>query len=75
MQPELAIMKAIIDTMVSQNLTEKQLAKRTRIKRSVIRKLEEGAENPSLKLLKRLANGMDMDLRIEFIPRNKTIKQ
>ena len=33
-----------------------------------ISKLENGTKNPSLKLLKRLAHGMGMQLKIEFVP-------
>ena len=33
-----------------------------------ISKLENGTRNPSLKLLKRLAHGMGMQLKIEFVP-------
>lgn len=36
-----------------------------------ISKLENGTRNPSLNLLKRLADGMDMVLKIEFIPKMK----
>ena len=40
-----------------------------RINQADISKLENGTRNPSLKLLKRLADGMDMNLKIEFLPR------
>lgn len=32
-------------------------------------KLENGARNPSINLLKRIADGMDMVLKIEFLPK------
>jgi len=32
--------------------------------------LENGTRNPSLKLLKRLADGMGMTLKLEFVPKN-----
>ena len=34
-----------------------------------ISKLENGTRNPSLKLLKRLADGMGMDLKLVFTPK------
>lgn len=51
-----------------QNLTQKELAKRTGIDQADISKLENGVRNPSLKLLQRLARGMGMQLKIEFVP-------
>ena len=68
-QPELDVIRAMIDARISKNLTQKELAERTGINQGDISKLERGTRNPSLKLLKRLANGMDMDLRIEFVPK------
>ena len=70
-QPEMAVIQAMIDARTSQNLTQKELAKRTGIHQSDISKLENGTRNPSLNLLKRLAEGMDMVLKIEFIPKQK----
>ncbi len=72
-QPELDIIRAIIDARISNNLTQKELAQRTGIDQGDISKLERGTRNPSLKLLKRLADGMDMDLKIEFVPK-KVVK-
>ena len=70
-QPEMDIIRAIVDARISQNLTQKQLAERTGINQADISKLENGTRNPSLKLLKRLADGMDMVLKIEFVPKVK----
>lgn len=70
-QPELDVIRAIVDARTSQNLTQKELAKRTGINQADISKLENGTRNPSVNLLKRLAEGMDMVLKIEFIPKQK----
>lgn len=70
-QPEMDIIKAIADARISQNLTQKELAERTGINQADISKLENGTRNPSLKLLKRLADGMGMDLKLIFVPRNR----
>ncbi len=69
LQPEFDVIRAIVDARVSQNLTQKQLAERSGINQADISKLEKGARNPSINLLKRLADGMDMALKIEFIPK------
>ena len=70
-QPEMDIIRAIVDARVSQNLTQKELAERTGINQADISKLENGTRNPSLKLLQKLADGMGMILKIEFIPKSK----
>ncbi len=67
-QPELDVIRAMVNARISQNLTQKELAERTGINQADISKLENGTRNPSLKLLKRLAAGMGMALKIEFIP-------
>ena len=70
-QPELDIIRAIVNARTSQNLTQKQLSERTGINQADISKLENGTRNPTINLLKRLAEGMDMILKIEFIPKQK----
>ncbi|NLZ82186.1 MAG: helix-turn-helix transcriptional regulator [Clostridiales bacterium] len=71
LQPEFDVIRAIVDARVSQNLTQKQLAERSGINQADISKLESGTRNPSINLLKRLADGMDMALKIDFIPKQK----
>ncbi len=71
LQPEFDVIRAIVDARTSQNLTQKQLAEKTGINQADISKLENGTRNPSINLLKRLAEGMGMSLKIEFVPKNK----
>ena len=71
LQPEFDVIRAIVEARTSQNLTQKQLAERTGIHQADISKLENGTRNPSINLLKRLAEGMDMVLKIEFVPKRK----
>lgn len=70
-QPEMDIIKALVDARNSLNLTQKELAERTGINQADISKIENGTRNPSLNLLKRLADGMGMVLKIEFIPKQR----
>ncbi len=70
-QPELDVIRAIVEARTSQNLTQKELSRRTGINQSDISKLENGTRNPSLNLLKRLAEGMDMMLELKFVPKPK----
>ena len=67
-QPEMDVVRAIVEARTSQNLTQKELAERTGINQADISKLENGTRNPSVNLLKRLADGMGMTLKIEFVP-------
>ncbi len=68
LQPERAIIQAIIDARRDSGLTQKELSKRTGIAQGDISKLENGNANPSLHTLQRLAEGMGMLLKIEFLP-------
>ncbi|MCD8067877.1 MAG: helix-turn-helix domain-containing protein [Lachnospiraceae bacterium] len=47
-------------------LTQKQLAERTGIYQADISKIERGLGNPSVAPLRRLAEGLGMELEIEF---------
>lgn len=74
LQPEMAIIQAIIDARRTSGLTQKELSKRTGIAQGDISKLENGNSNPSLLTLQRLAEGMGMLLKIEFLPRPQRTK-
>ncbi len=71
LQPEMDIVKAIIDARIKQNLSQKELSKLTGINQSEISKLESGERNPSIKLLQRLADGMGLTLKISFVPKTQ----
>lgn len=68
-QPEMDIIRAIVEARQSKNITQKELATRTGINQADISKLENGNRNPSLNMLKKLAAGLDMSLKIEFVPK------
>ena len=69
-QPEMNVIRAIIEARTSQNLTQKELSERTGIAQTEISRLENGTRNPSIKLLQRLANGMGMVLNVTFTPKD-----
>lgn len=73
MQDEFNMIRALIDARISQGLTQKQLAERTGVHQADISKLESGMRNPTLNMLKRLAEGMGMNLKIEFVPKENKI--
>ena len=68
LEPEFAIIQAIIDARKNIGLTQKELSERTGIAQGDISKLENGSANPSLRTLRRLASGMNMRLRLVFEP-------
>ena len=68
LEPEFSIMQAMIDARRTSGLTQKQLFERTGIAQADISKLESGNANPSLKTLQRLAAGMGMRVKVEFLP-------
>ncbi len=68
-QPEMDIIRAIVEARQSKNITQKELATRTGINQADISKLENGNRNPSLNMLKKLAAGLDMSLKMEFVPK------
>lgn len=64
--PEYDIIQAMIDARVKQNITE--LSERTGITQADISRIERGTRNPSLAMMKRIAAGLGMQLKLEFIP-------
>ncbi len=68
LKPEFAIIRAMIDARRETGLTQKELSERTGIAQGDISKLENGNANPSLRTLQRLAEGMGMQLKVEFVP-------
>ena len=68
LQPEFKIMDTLIEARKTQHITQKQLSELTGIAQGDISKLENGSANPSIKTLQRLANGLGMMLKIEFVP-------
>ena len=65
-RPERDYIKAIIAARVETNLTQRDLAKRTGIRRSKISRIEKGRSSPTVATLQRLADGVGKTLHIEF---------
>lgn len=60
--------RAMIDARLSQNITQKELTARTGITQADISRIENGTRNPSLNMMKSLAQGLGMQLKLEFMP-------
>ena len=65
---EYDIIQAMISARVNQNITQKELSVRTGITQADISRIENGTRNPSLSMVKRLAEGLGMQLKLEFVP-------
>lgn len=68
LEPEYQVIRAMLDARIEKNLTQKQLADLTGIAQADISRIENGTANPSLKTLQRLAQGLGMMLKLEFVP-------
>ena len=67
-QPEYEAMKAVLDARLSRNLSQSELATISGINQSEISKIESGTRNPSIKILRKIANAMNMHIEIKFVP-------
>ena len=65
------IIQALIKARRASGMTQKELSELTGIAQGDISKLEKGNANPSLRTLIRLAEGMGMQLRVEFCPASR----
>ncbi|MBE6800269.1 MAG: helix-turn-helix transcriptional regulator [Ruminococcaceae bacterium] len=70
LNPEYEVIKAVLAARKSIDMTQKELAEVSGVAQSDISKLENGNSNPTIKMLQRLASGMNMHLKVEFVPNN-----
>ncbi|MCR5768197.1 MAG: helix-turn-helix domain-containing protein [Lachnospiraceae bacterium] len=69
LQPEMNITRAILDARIRAGMTQTELSEKSGISQADISRLEKGTRNPSIALLKRLADALDSTLKIEFVPK------
>ena len=65
------VAERLVSARDSVGMTQCCLAEETGIYQADISKIERGLANPSLLTLQRLADGMDMEIVIEFVPKRK----
>lgn len=70
LEPEYAVIQAMIDARKQSGMTQKELSEKTGITQADISRLENGNANPSLHTLMRLAEGMGKVLKVEFLSPN-----
>lgn len=63
---EREIAHALIRARIEKHLTQAQLAKKLKTKQSVISRVESGQTTPSLSFLKRLAQALNVSLKVQF---------
>ena len=64
---EYSLIQALIDARKNQNITQKELSQLTGITQADISRIENGTRNPSLAMVKRIANSLGMRLKLEQI--------
>ena len=69
LEAEFDVIRAMISARKQQNMTQEELSRRTGITQADISRIENGTRNPSLNMLKRLAEGLGMRLKVEFLPK------
>ena len=67
MEPEYQLICAIIEARQEKNISQQELADATGIDRADISKIENGNANPSLKTIKRVAEGLGKKVEIRFL--------
>lgn len=66
LQPEFALIEAVLKARKEKRLTQKDLAEKIGTKQSVISRLEKGHANPTVTFLKKLAQALHTNLEIRF---------
>lgn len=67
----LSLAENLIEARNSVGMTQKQLSEAAYMYQADISKIENGTANPSVQTLKRIAEGMNMTVEIEFVPKKK----
>jgi transcriptional regulator with XRE-family HTH domain len=63
LEPEFEIAEMLLEYRAAEGITQEELAKRIKINRSDLSKLESGSANPTLKTLKKIASVLRVKLK------------
>lgn len=69
LEPEFQIARALIDARIKRKMTQTEIAEKAGTKQPVISRLEGACGSPSLSLIKRIADALDVRLVFRFEPR------
>lgn len=64
--PEFVLTEMIIKKRITKGLTQKELARRIGTKQSAVSRLESGEYNPTLSFLQKVADALDVRLKISL---------
>lgn len=67
-EPAYELTRQIIALRLRKGLTQHELARRIGTTQSVIARIESGGQNLSLRTLTKIANELDANVKIEFLP-------
>ncbi|OGG35700.1 transcriptional regulator [Candidatus Gottesmanbacteria bacterium RIFOXYB1_FULL_47_11] len=67
LEPEYAVIRAVIGKRIEKKMSQKQLARKVGTKQSAISRLESGTSNPSVKFLQKVATALGARLSISFV--------
>jgi len=67
-EAEYQIIKSMLEARRKKAITQSQLSEITGIAQADISRIENGNANPSIQTLQRLAAGLGMRLKVEFVP-------
>lgn len=68
LEPEFQIARAIIEARIKKRVTQEELAKKANTGQAVISRLENMNGKPSVSLLQKVAEALDLKLEIRFLP-------
>ena len=71
LQSEYDFIVQLYKARTNNNYSQDELSAISGIDQANISKIESGTYSPSLKTMKRLADALDMDLKIELVPKRK----
>ena len=63
-----SVLQEFVKLRKSRGITQEELSKRTGIARPNIARIENGSYNPTIEMMVRLAQGLDMHLEIKWVP-------
>ncbi len=69
MQPEIEFIRELVNAREKQNISQKDLAKLIGTGQARISKIENGVANPSLKVMTKIAEALNMELHISMKPK------
>jgi predicted transcriptional regulator len=66
LEPEFALIRSLIRKRLDAKLSQSELAKKVGTKQSAISRLESGAYNPTIGMLRKVAKALDADLKVSI---------